>query len=184
MSRDAGQMMKGRIAPQHVVAQAYLHSVRQNGERALRLASQIRRIIGIVEMTSASSETSQALNRVFVGHGQDPHWRELWDFISTRLHLSAEEFNSISAAGLPTTDRLKEMLERSNFAFLVFTAEDEHADETMHARENVIHEAGLFQGRLGFRRAIVVLEEGCAEFSNLTGLGQIRFPPRSNLSLF
>ena len=56
------------------------------------------------------------------------------------------------------------------------TAEDEHADATKHARENVIHEVGLFQGRLGFRRAIVLLEEGCAEFSNITGLSQIRFP--------
>ena len=41
---------------------------------------------------------------------------------------------------------------------------------------NVIHEAGLFQGRLGFQRAIVLLEEGCEEFSNIQGLGQIRFP--------
>jgi predicted nucleotide-binding protein len=46
---------------------------------------------------------------------------------------------------------------------------------------NVIHEAGLFQGRLGFQRAIVVLEEGCEEFSNIQGLGQIRFP-RGNIS--
>jgi hypothetical protein len=28
----------------------------------------------------------------------------------------------------------------------------------------------------GFTRAIVVLEEGCQEFSNIHGLGQIRFP--------
>jgi predicted nucleotide-binding protein len=56
------------------------------------------------------------------------------------------------------------------------TAEDEHADATRHARENVVHEAGLFQGRLGFRRAIILLEEGCAEFSNIVGLSQIRFP--------
>ena len=41
---------------------------------------------------------------------------------------------------------------------------------------NVVHEAGLFQGRLGFDRAIVLLEEGCEEFSNISGLGQIRFP--------
>jgi predicted nucleotide-binding protein len=41
---------------------------------------------------------------------------------------------------------------------------------------NVVHEAGLFQGRLGFTKAIVVLEEGCEEFSNIHGLGQIRFP--------
>ena len=61
-------------------------------------------------------------------------------------------------------------------AFLVMTAEDEHTDSTLHARENVIHEAGLFQGRLGFERAIILLEEGCQEFSNIHGLGQIRFP--------
>ena len=43
-------------------------------------------------------------------------------------------------------------------------------------RMNVVHEAGLFQGRLGFTRAVVMLEEGCEQFSNIEGLGQIRFP--------
>ena len=51
----------------------------------------------------------------------------------------------------------------------------------MQARMNVIHEVGLFQGRLGFTKAIVVLEEGCEEFSNIQGLGQIRFP-KNNIS--
>ena len=32
------------------------------------------------------------------------------------------------------------------------------------------------QVRLGFKRAIILLEEDCAEFSNITGLSQIRFP--------
>ena len=56
------------------------------------------------------------------------------------------------------------------------TAEDEQKDNLMRARMNVIHEVGLFQGRLGFKKAIVLLEEGCEEFSNIVGLGQIRFP--------
>jgi predicted nucleotide-binding protein len=56
------------------------------------------------------------------------------------------------------------------------TAEDEHLDSTMHARENVIHETGLFQGKLGFRKAIVLLEEGCADFSNIRGLTYVSFP--------
>jgi predicted nucleotide-binding protein len=47
----------------------------------------------------------------------------------------------------------------------------------MQARANVIHEVGLFQGKLGMRRAIVMLEDGCAEFSNIVGLTQIRFHP-------
>ena len=46
----------------------------------------------------------------------------------------------------------------------------------LHARESVIHEIGLFQGKLGARRAIIVVEEGCAEFSNIKGLTQINFP--------
>lgn len=68
------------------------------------------------------------------------------------------------------------MLFASGFAFLIMTAEDERPGGTVHARDNVIHEVGLFQGRLGPRRSIVLLEEGCSEFSNIHGLGQIRFP--------
>jgi len=40
----------------------------------------------------------------------------------------------------------------------------------------VIHESGLFQGRLGSRSAIILLEEGCTEFSNIHGLTVIKFP--------
>jgi hypothetical protein len=35
------------------------------------------------------------------------------------------------------------------------------------------HEVGLFQGRLGFEKAIVLLEDGCEEFSNIKGLVQM-----------
>jgi len=82
----------------------------------------------------------------------------------------------VPAAGVWTGDRLSSMLDNAAMAFLICTAEDEHADSTRHARENVIHEAGLFQGRLGFERAIILLEDSCSEFSNVHGLGQIRFP--------
>jgi predicted nucleotide-binding protein len=61
------------------------------------------------------------------------------------------------------------MLDAASFAFLIMTAEDEHADKTFHARRNVLHEIGLFQGRLTFEKAIVLLEEGCTEFSNIHG---------------
>ena len=68
------------------------------------------------------------------------------------------------------------MLNDAAIAFLVMTAEDEHSDGTSHARENVVHEAGLFQGKLGFSKAIILLEESCEQFSNIQGLGQIHFP--------
>lgn len=123
--------------------------------------------------TGATGITNRA---VFIGHGHSTEWLKLAQFLKERLGLRVIEFESIPSAGKTITDRLKEMLDQSSFAFLVMTAEEPHSDGRTHARENVIHEIGLFQGRLGFERAIVLLESGCNEFSNMTGLIQIRFP--------
>ena len=125
---------------------------------------------------STQSIISNNQTRVFIGHGHSHAWRELKDFIEDTLKLPTEEFNRISPAGYSTKERLKEMLEVSCMAFLIMTGEDEQADGSFSARDNVIHEAGLFQGKIGFERAIILLEEDCQEFSNIGGLGQIRFP--------
>ena len=68
------------------------------------------------------------------------------------------------------------MLGKSTFAILVMTGEDETKDDKLMPKMNVAHELGLFQGRLGFKRAIVLLEDGTEEFSNIHGMHQIRFP--------
>lgn len=135
----------------------------------------------IQEQSSAIANTQMG-SAIFIGHGRSIVWRDLKDFLSERLGLPYIEFNSESVAGRTTIDRLNEMLSVSCFAFLIMTAEDQYVDSSLHARENVIHEVGLFQGRLGFNRAIVLLEEGCTEFSNIHGLSQIRFPPNSVMS--
>ncbi|MDG4885447.1 TIR domain-containing protein [Mesorhizobium sp. WSM4884] len=135
---------------------------------------------GWAQVESVKEEERQltmARGRIFIGHGRSHVWRDLKDFLSDRLHLEWDEFNRESAAGVSTTERLENMLDNATFAFLVMTAEDQTADGTLNPRMNVVHEAGLFQGRLGFKRAIILLEEGCQDFSNVTGLGQIRFPP-------
>ncbi len=72
-------------------------------------------------------------------------------------------------------DILKKLKENSSFAILVLTGENTDSAGLLHARENVVHETGIFQGKLGFKRAIVLLEDGCAEFSNLAGVQHIPF---------
>ncbi len=134
----------------------------------------------LIEVTTLISSMAVPTGKVFIGHGRSPVWKDLKEFIEDRLKLECEEFNSESVAGKSNKERLLEMLNNAGFAFLIMTAEDEHADTTLHARENVIHEAGLFQGKLSFERAIILYEEGCKEFSNINGLGQIRFP-RGNI---
>lgn len=114
--------------------------------------------------------------KIFIGHGRSVVWHQLKSFLTDRLHLTCDEFNAEAVAGITTTARLQKMLDDAAFAFLVMTADNIHADSRTHARENVIHEAGLFQGRLGFERAIILLEEGCSQFSNIHGLSYIAFP--------
>lgn len=112
---------------------------------------------------------------IFIGHGHSNIWLVLKNFLEDKLNLDCEEYNSSSTAGKARKERLEELLNISCFAFLIMTGEDELKDNSLRARENVVHEIGLFQGRLGFEKAIVLLENGCQEFSNIHGIGQIRF---------
>jgi len=113
--------------------------------------------------------------RIFIGHGRDPQWRDLRDHLQDSHGYEIVAYEIGERAGQSVKEVLQDMLEQASFALLVFTAEDAHVDGEQHARENVIHEIGLFQGALGFERAIVLLEKGCKEFSNILGINQVRF---------
>ena len=112
---------------------------------------------------------------IFIGHGKSPLWRELKDHLSNKHDYKIEAYETGARAGHTIRDILDEMASKCSFAILVMTGEDEDKDGKLKARPNVIHEIGLFQGRLGFSRAIVLLENGTEEFSNLNGIQQLRF---------
>ena len=113
--------------------------------------------------------------KIFIGHGRNPLWRDLMDHLHHQHDYPIEAFETGARAGHAIRDVLENMLDDSSFAILVLTGEDQTADGSVRARQNVIHETGLFQGRLGFSRAIVLLEDGTEEFSNIYGIQQIRF---------
>lgn len=137
----------------------------------------MRRAASHLETRQRHKEEKLAVGtKVFLGHGRAAAWKDLKDFIQERMGLPWDEFNRVPIAGTTNIARLSQMLDEAAIAFIVMTAEDEQLDGTVRARMNVIHEAGLFQGKLGFTKAILVLEDGCEEFSNVHGLGQIRFP--------
>jgi hypothetical protein len=112
---------------------------------------------------------------IFIGHGRSSQWRDLKDHLTDKHEYRIIAYETGARAGHTIRDILDEMMAKSSFAILVMTAEDELADGKKQARPNVIHETGLFQGKLGFSRAIVLLEEGAEEFSNLFGVQQIRY---------
>jgi hypothetical protein len=128
----------------------------------------------------ATSETPVQKPVIFIGHGRSVAWRDLKDHLQDKHDYVVSAYEIGSRAGHTIRDILEEMLEESSCAFLVLTGEDETSDGRLLARQNVIHETGLFQGHLGFSRAIVLLEDGAVEFSNLAGIQQIRFA-KSNI---
>ncbi len=112
---------------------------------------------------------------IFIGHGGSKQWSELKDHLHDKHSYEIEAYEIGARAGHEIRDILEDMLDKSSFAILVMTGEDKDAEGKIHARENVIHELGLFQGKLGFDKAIILLEEGTEEFSNIKGINQIRF---------
>lgn len=177
VSQDMLAMSQGlRVAPhQEVAIKAGLLTV------PAMVAANISKLVRqagshLARLDRQKKKSSLIGTNVFIGHGRSLQWMALKDFIKDRLHLPHDEFNRVPVAGVTNIARLLEMLDAAAIAFIILTAEDELKDGKMQARMNVIHEVGLFQGRLGFSRAVVMLEEGCEEFSNIQGLGQIRFP--------
>jgi hypothetical protein len=113
---------------------------------------------------------------IFIGHGHSQQWLDLKDHLQDKHDYEVIAYESYPRSGRTIKEILEEMLDESTFALLVLTGEDETNAGEKRARQNVIHETGLFQGRLGFNKAIILLEEGVQEFSNIQGLQQIRFP--------
>ncbi len=126
----------------------------------------------------AIARPTRVPRQVFVGHGHSGEWKQLARMLK-KEGLDVVEFNSAPIAGQTNHDRLMHMLDRACFAFLVATAEDALSEGRVQPRPNVIHEMGLFQGRIGFKRTIVLLEasaESKVELpSNLDGVGYIKF---------
>lgn len=137
----------------------------------------IEKIFQIFESNEEKSKISKILPpTVFIGHGRDPQWRDLKDHLQDKHRIKVIAYEVGPRAGFSIKQVLEEMLEACSFALLVLTGEDFHTDGKFHARENVIHEVGLFQGRLGFEKTIILIEDGVEEFSNIVGINQIRFP--------
>jgi len=182
VSRDSLAVTQGFRIPPHISVIAHTRALRGVPMVCGQLAAVARNAASHLERKQRSSLRSERIGtNVFIGHGRSRVWKDLKDFVQDRLRLPWDEFNRVPVAGITNTQRLSEMLDAAAVAFLVMTAEDEQVDGAWHARMNVVHEAGLFQGRLGFTRAIVLLEEGCEEFSNIQGLGRIHFP-RGNIA--
>jgi predicted nucleotide-binding protein len=140
--------------------------------------SLIQRLVQVFDRHVAESRIPQPPPPpplVFIGHGHDQAWRDLKEHLQDHHGYEVETYESGARAGHTIRDVLASLSRRATFAILVMTGEDEQAEGAERARQNVVHEVGLFQGTLGWDRAIVATEDGVESFSNLQGINQLRF---------
>lgn len=127
------------------------------------------------EIKTTSNIKLLKVNCIFIGHGRSKLWARVNTMLTDELGLKTNYFERDSHTGQSIVPILESFLEEATFAILVMTAEDETSDGTIRARQNVVHEAGLFQGRLGFNKVVILKQEGLENFSNVDGLQYIPF---------
>ncbi len=122
-----------------------------------------------------SKKISSGHGYVFIGHGGSKVWARVQVFLKDELNLKTISYESESHTSESIISILNEFLEKASYAILILTAEDETIEGKVRARQNVIHEAGLFQGRLGFDKVIIIKQDKTEEFTNINGLQHISF---------
>ena len=155
-----------------MVSQDYIRKT-QNMKNVLVSLKDKVELEGTEEVIKNTPTTSKQIT-IFIGHGRRSDWKDLLIFLG-KNKFNTVEYDLEARNGVTRGETLEEILEKSNFACIVLTCEDESKDGKPHARENVIHELGLFQGKLGFEKTLMILEEGVSEPSNIQGMNQIRF---------
>jgi sugar/nucleoside kinase (ribokinase family) len=98
---------------------------------------------------------------IFISHGKNPEWFAVQRFVEERFAAPVYAFESAPWGGHELSEALSKNLERCSLAVCVLTTEDCTGDGRRVARQNVIHEVGLFQGQHGFDRVVLLVEEGC-----------------------
>ncbi|WP_181397109.1 TIR domain-containing protein [Cryobacterium arcticum] len=153
-------------------------SIDAGPEEIERVGAAVKDVLTAAVDSSQLAATQRPF-KVFIGHGSDSQWKYLYEMFSKVHGFNVEAFESSERAGIHTLFVVDKMIRSSSVALVVMTGEDQMADGSMRARENVVHEIGYCQGALGIDRTIILLEDGISEPSNIAGLTQIRFAKNS-----
>lgn len=129
----------------------------------------------IAEIKPKAKGISTGGGKIFIGHGRNKLWARVQLLLQDDFKLETVTFESESRTSETVVNILEQLLNETSFAILIMTAEDETSDGKIRARQNVIHEAGLFQGRLGFDKVTLLKQSETQDFSNIAGLQYIPF---------
>lgn len=118
----------------------------------------------------------EKLEFIFISHGRSNEWYKVQAFLEKDLGYSTIELAQQPNLGRTVLQKLDEEATKCHSAIIVMTGDDEFETGEIRARENVLHEIGFFQGKLGLDKIVVLHEESVNIPSNIHGLVYIPFP--------
>jgi predicted nucleotide-binding protein len=123
--------------------------------------------------------------KIFISHGHNELLKlKLKDFIENRLNIRTTVLADQPSQGLTIVEKLEKSAKQCSFAAILLTKDDELKNDTVRARQNVIHELGFFQGKYGRKNVVLLAERGVELFTNISGIVRIEFEPGHFESIF
>lgn len=150
-------------------------------ESKITSAAEYLRLLHVIERSQVVPRWER---RVFISHGTNPCWQELQNFLEVKLARPTIELAQRRNQGKTVIGKLAEAANCCSHAIVVMTGDDMTADGAARVRENVMHELGYFQGRLGHDRVILLREKGVSMPSNLGGIVYLPFSRDHIASVF
>ncbi|MGH4021326.1 MAG: PfkB family carbohydrate kinase [Pseudonocardiaceae bacterium] len=130
---------------------------------------------GFLQQTETLSGADLQPTGVFLVHDENLQWRAVRRFIEVDCGLTTYEVRSADVGEDNLAGLMREHLARCSFAVCLLSATETMADGHTRADQDIVYQAGIFQGRYGFGRVAILAEEGCHTFSNIAGLIRLSY---------
>lgn len=130
---------------------------------------------GFLQQTETTSGPAAGLAAVFIVHNENQQSVAVRHFLERDCGLVTHELSTAQVGETNLAALMDRYLDRCGFAVCLLGA-DAPLGGHAPADQNLVHQAGIFQGRYGFGKVAILAEEGCDTFSNIAGLIRLDFP--------
>lgn len=117
-------------------------------------------------------------NCIFIGHSRSELWTKLKTFLEDELYVNTITYESEQKADDSITSVSEKQLSSVTFAILILTL-DEKKENKIGAIQKIIYEAGLFQGKIGFKKVLILQQQEVEEQPNLRSMEYIKFDKKN-----
>lgn len=149
------------------------HRMRQQSPNSRHMLPDLS--VGFLQTDETGSAPQKQPAGVFLVHDNSSYGPAVRQFVQKNCGLPVYEATVPEAGDPDFAAAMGKRLASCSLAICLLSARDTMSDGSRRVAQNIVHQAGIFQGRYGFGRVAILVEEDCDTFSNIAGLIRIDF---------